>query len=324
VCGTLEFSKIAHWNSEKWVWDDAGGSCNVAVPNLPRREVDQTGVYWLALGLSARTSGGRFCWLPRYCPFSSLKACCPTHSLLSVWDSAVGKFWIVTETMMQWCKAQVGTVSSVVTMYVCGSCIRVGRSRHTSRYWARLWLQPHWLSRGARRPGAAPDSLSQPCWVCIPRSLAWFSAWTPSYWCHTAQSRWRIPVFRHCIVKPQQFLQSVCVFRTLAAGTLWNSRAGASMRWLSSMCKRTTSRLLVYQHSFTRVHTSKRSDPHHCALQMCSIARNFAHQTSMYVIWTTALLNLGFSASSAQHLAPSTIAPTKVLKSKRDRKVYCK
>jgi len=24
---------------EKWVWDDAGGGCNVAVPNLPRREV---------------------------------------------------------------------------------------------------------------------------------------------------------------------------------------------------------------------------------------------------------------------------------------------
>ena len=39
VCGTLEFSKIAHWNSEKWVWDDAGGGCNVTVPNLPRREV---------------------------------------------------------------------------------------------------------------------------------------------------------------------------------------------------------------------------------------------------------------------------------------------
>jgi len=30
-----EFSKIAHWNSEKWVWDDAGGGCNVAVPSLP-------------------------------------------------------------------------------------------------------------------------------------------------------------------------------------------------------------------------------------------------------------------------------------------------
>jgi len=29
VCGTLKFSKIAHWNSEKWVWDDAGGGCNV-------------------------------------------------------------------------------------------------------------------------------------------------------------------------------------------------------------------------------------------------------------------------------------------------------
>jgi len=41
------------------MWDNAGGGCNVAVPNLPRREVDRAGVYWLALGLSARTSGGR-------------------------------------------------------------------------------------------------------------------------------------------------------------------------------------------------------------------------------------------------------------------------
>ena len=59
MCGTLEFSKIAHRNSEKWVWDDAGSGCNVAVPNLPRREVGRADVYWLALGTSARTSGGR-------------------------------------------------------------------------------------------------------------------------------------------------------------------------------------------------------------------------------------------------------------------------
>ena len=31
----------------------------MAVPNLPRREVGRTGVYWFALGPSARTSGGR-------------------------------------------------------------------------------------------------------------------------------------------------------------------------------------------------------------------------------------------------------------------------
>jgi len=124
----------------------------------------------------------------------------------------------------------------------------------------------------------------------------------------------RIPVFRPCVVEPLRFLQSVWVFRTLAAGTLWSSGAGALMRWLSSMCRRTTSWLLVYPHSFTRVHTSKRSAPRHCTLQMCSIARIFTHQASMYVIWTAALINLGFSASSAQHLAPSTIAPTKVLK----------
>jgi len=110
------------------------------------------------------------------------------------------------------------------------------------------------------------------------------------------------------------FRASVFLERSLLApGTLRNLRAGASMRWLSSMYRRTTSWLLVYPHSFTRVYTSKRFDPRHCALQMCSVARNFSHQTSMCVIWTTALINLGFSAWSAQHLAPSTIAPTKVL-----------
>jgi len=31
----------------------------VVVPNLPRQEVGQVGVYWSTLGLSARTSGGR-------------------------------------------------------------------------------------------------------------------------------------------------------------------------------------------------------------------------------------------------------------------------
>ena len=41
------------------MWDDAGGGCNVAVPNLPRREAGGAGVYWLALGPSTRTSGGK-------------------------------------------------------------------------------------------------------------------------------------------------------------------------------------------------------------------------------------------------------------------------
>jgi len=214
------------------------------------------------------------------CKFKFPKACCPTHSLLSVWNSAVGKFWIVAETL-QWCNAQVGTVSGVATMYACGSCIRAELSHHTSRYWARQRLQPHWLSRGAQWPGETPISPSQSCWVCIPCSLVQFAAWTPSYCCHKAQSWQCIAVFQSCVVEPLWFLQSVCVFRTLAAGTLQNSRAGLSMRWLSSMCRRTTSQLLVYQYSFMRVHILKRSAPCHCALQMCSITRNFAHQTSM-------------------------------------------
>ena len=41
------------------MWDDADDGCNVAVPSLPRREVGRAGVYWPALGPSARASGGR-------------------------------------------------------------------------------------------------------------------------------------------------------------------------------------------------------------------------------------------------------------------------
>jgi len=49
-------------------------------------------------------------------------------------------------------------------------------------------------------------------------------------------------------------------------------------------------------------------------LRASCIARNLTHQTNIYVIWTAALLNLGFSDSDspAQHLAPSTIEPTMV------------
>jgi len=36
---------------------------------------------------------------------------------------------------------------------------------------------------------------------------------------HKAGSRWRIPVFRPCVVEPLRFLHSVCAFSTLTAGT---------------------------------------------------------------------------------------------------------
>ena len=76
------------------MWDNAGGGCNVSVPNLPRREVGRAGVYWRALGRARLQEHLGGDWgLPRYCPFSSPKACCPTHSLLSVWDSAKVSVW---------------------------------------------------------------------------------------------------------------------------------------------------------------------------------------------------------------------------------------
>ena len=41
----------------------------------------------------------------------------------------------------------------------------------------------------------------------------------------------------------------------------------------------------LYIRTLSRVCTHpKRSVPHHCALQICSMTRNFAHQASMYVI----------------------------------------
>ena len=73
------------------MWDNAGGGCNVAVPNLPRQEIGQAGVYWLSLVPSVRTSGGRLGTVTLL-PLLPLKACCPTNSLLSVWDNTVGKF----------------------------------------------------------------------------------------------------------------------------------------------------------------------------------------------------------------------------------------
>jgi len=50
---------------------------------------------------------------------------------------------------------------------------------------------------------------------------------------------------------------------------------------------------------------------------MCTTAKNFTHHASIYAIYSAALLNLGFSASSAQHLASSIIALTHVLKSNK-------
>ena len=75
--------------------------------------------------------------------------------------------------------------------------------------------------------------------------------------------------------------EPLCVYH--AQARCWNtrnSRDGVSMSWLSLMCRRTTSGLLVYPHSFTRVDTSKRSAPRHCALLMCSIARNLTYQAN--------------------------------------------
>ena len=105
------------------MWDDAGGGCNVEVPNLPRWDVGRAGVYWLTLGPSARTSGGRLgpvTLLPLLVAEGVL-----SHTLTF---ACVGQCsWKVLNCLaetLQWCNAQVGTVSGVATMYACGNCIR--------------------------------------------------------------------------------------------------------------------------------------------------------------------------------------------------------
>ena len=77
--------------------------------------------------------------------------------------------------------------------------------------------------------------------------------------------------------------ERLCVYHTRCLN-LRNSHNRVLISLLSLMCRRTTSRLFVHPHSFTRVDTSKRSSPRHCALQVCSVARNFTHQASIHVI----------------------------------------
>ena len=80
--------------------DDAGGGCKVAVPNLPRQEVGRAGVYWLALGPSARTSGGRLGTATLLPLLVADREGVLSHTLtfecvrqkVCVWDSAVAKF----------------------------------------------------------------------------------------------------------------------------------------------------------------------------------------------------------------------------------------
>jgi len=122
-----------------------------------------------------------FCWVS---PFAGL------HDFLDVAFAGFRHFQDVAISAMWHVPGRIRDLefsSSVDSMYACSRCIRAGHYSHTSRYWARWQLRPHWPSRGARPPGAAPGSLSLPCRVCITRSLARFSAWTSSCWCHKAR-----------------------------------------------------------------------------------------------------------------------------------------
>jgi len=144
----------------------------VAVPNLPRREVGRAGVYWLALGPSARTSGGRL----------------GTAMLLPLLVAEGVLSHTLTFECVGQCSCKVLNRHRQAAVVLCtgGNCqwrrhyVRVrhqGRtfSSHVSLLRA-LATRPHWPSRGARRPGAAPGSRSWPCRVRIPCSLVRCSA----------------------------------------------------------------------------------------------------------------------------------------------------
>jgi len=149
VCGiphTHEFFFVWHsWIFEnralKWVWDNAGCGCNVAVPNLPQyllspyrrlaelarpRPVCKN--IWGEIGDCQVTATSRR-WR-RVVPHTHFWVCGTVQ---------LGKFLFVAETL-QWCNAQAGTVSGVTHMYACGRCIRAGRSCHSSCYWTRWQL----------------------------------------------------------------------------------------------------------------------------------------------------------------------------------------
>jgi len=93
--------------------------CNVAVPNLPRQEVGQAGVYWLALGLYVRTSGGRL-------GTATLLPLLVAKGVLSntLTFECVGQCsWKVLNCRRDTAVVQC-TGGNRATMYACGSCIR--------------------------------------------------------------------------------------------------------------------------------------------------------------------------------------------------------
>jgi len=187
----------------------------------------------------------------------------------------LGKFLIVAETM-RWCNAQ-APVSGVTRMYACGSCVIAGRSRHASRI----------------ECASDYDIISRPV---VHDSLVQLQA--PHHGHVVCVSL----VLLHCSRPERQVAgvtrlgpDSVFLYFDFAL----SSHCGIfreSVRLARSLLEHPKLRQWsvdelvvpyvqeVYPYSFTRVDTSKRSAPRHCALQMCSIARNFTCQASIYVI----------------------------------------
>jgi len=113
--------------------DDAGGGCNMQDPGSS---------YGRLVELAQLARFGPVCknilGEPRDCHVTALRkhatACFRTHSLLSVWESAVWKVLnshqrsAATEVTQRLCNAQAAIVSGVARMYACGICIKAGRS----------------------------------------------------------------------------------------------------------------------------------------------------------------------------------------------------
>ena len=205
--------------SLKCLWEASVVVCNAAQPNSRRREVGWAGVYWCALGPHARMfRWGLDCHVTAV---SSPAACFTTNSLLGLWESAVAQVLNRQRvaTQRRW-YVQAVVVYTFTSIYACGSRIRAGCSRHSSRYSTRLRLQTAYQpARGAWRSGAVPCVPSWSNSVYVPRSLAWSSAGAPYCWCQQAESRCHLHLFRSCVVEPLRVFQGLSASYSLATGT---------------------------------------------------------------------------------------------------------
>jgi len=215
ACGKRGFSKI----SLKYLWEGSGVSCNVVQPNSRRREVDWASVYWCALGPPARKfrRGLGITTLQSISSPTDSFTKKPTFGLVGKYSCASFELTAYSDTAEVLC-VQVVVVCSFISIYACGSRIRVGCSRHPLFRALVTTATPCRPARGAWQPGEVSCVPSWARSVYDPRSLAWNSAGAPCCWCQQAGPQWHLHVFRSCVVDPLWVLQGVSASGSLTVG----------------------------------------------------------------------------------------------------------